>query len=76
MAIENYKEWLQGEFEIAGRSGPYRVFGLTCGGFGLFDCAQSGGGASRVTYLTSLVTGEVLATFATRREARLAAQAM
>lgn len=68
--------WRQGEFEIIGRHGQHhRVVGSVCGRFGLYDrMVNSSGVTSRVTYLVRLVTGQVLAPFATRRDARLAAQ--
>lgn len=76
MKARNDNGWRRGELEIIGRDGQhYRVFGSVCGRFGIFDrTVKSDGVTRRVTYLTRIATCQVLAPFATRRDARLAAQ--
>lgn len=76
MSRKREDAWRRGEFEIIGRDGqPLRVVGSVRGRFGLFDHTETMEGVTRrVTYLARLVTSQSLAAFATRREARLAAQ--
>lgn len=70
--------WRLGEFSVLGANGKrQRVVGSVSGRFGLFDrMVKANGVTSRVTYLARVVTCEVLAPFATRRDARLAAQVL
>jgi len=76
MARKQGTGWRRGEFEVRWGDGELRrVIGSVGGRFGLFDQTTTADGVTRrVTYLVRIATCEMLAAFATRRAARLAAQ--
>ncbi|WP_334150367.1 hypothetical protein [Hyphomicrobium sp.] len=76
MARKQDNGWRRGEFDVQTVGGMRRVVGSVSGRFGIHERAFEDwtGAQRRVSYLILLSSGIALAPFATRREARLAAQ--